>query len=60
MALGLDAAMQPAAGEAVWRQRVYGVQLVRGRPFYGYDAEERLFVKFIMCGPLPVGFVGSS
>jgi hypothetical protein len=45
----LDAAMQSSGEEGgPWRQRVFGAQLVRGRPFYGYEEEEGLFVKIIM------------
>lgn len=32
-------------GNASKRQRVFGVTLVRGRPFYGFHSEDAIFVK---------------
>lgn len=36
---------------AAKRQRVWGVVLVRGRPYYGYTAGDRVFVKIMMLSP---------
>ena len=36
-------------------QRVFGVTLVKGTPFYGYRHEERLWIKIIMYNPRDVG-----
>lgn len=30
------------------KQVVFSVQLVRTRPFYGYHADERLFIKILL------------
>lgn len=40
-------------------QHVFGVQLVRGRPFYGYCEEERVFIKVTLYNPRDVSKVAS-
>lgn len=35
-------------GAPIRKQRVFSVQLVRARKFYGYHADEQVFVKFML------------
>lgn len=42
-------------GTAGKRQRVFGVTLVRARPFYGFHAEDAIFVKVLMLNPRDIG-----
>ena len=35
-------------GPSIRRQRVFSVNLVRGYKFYGYHADEEIFVKFTL------------
>ena len=52
MATGIDMAMNATAEPgAPHKQHVHTVQLVRAYDFYGYHAEQQLFMKIIMCGP---------
>jgi hypothetical protein len=37
-------------GNAAKRQRVFGVTLVRARPFYGFHADDAIFVKVMVSG----------
>ena len=49
MAHGIDNAMHATAEPGAPRkQRVHTVQLVRACDFYGFHAEEQLFMKIIM------------
>ncbi|KAK9830528.1 hypothetical protein WJX72_012277 [[Myrmecia] bisecta] len=60
MAQSIEAAMRGAAAPgAPRRQHVYSVQLVRGRAFYGYHADEQLFIKIILFNPMEVGKVAA-
>ena len=50
IAHGIDAAIHATADPGSARkQRVHTVQLVRATDFYGFHAEEQLFMKVIMC-----------
>lgn len=40
-------------------QHVFGVQLVRGRPFYGFCEAERVFVKITLYNPRHVSKVAA-
>ena len=35
-------------GNVAKRQRVFGVTLVRARPFYGFHAEDAIFAKVVL------------
>ena len=49
MAHGIDNAMNATAEPgAPAKQHVHTVQLVQARDFYGYHAEQQLFMKIIM------------
>jgi hypothetical protein len=46
---GGGAAAAPAAAAATKpRQVVHALQLVRGRPFYGFHMEEQLYIKVVL------------
>lgn len=50
LAAGIEASSvgMTEQGAPVRKQRVYAVQLVRARKFYGYHADEQFFIKFLL------------
>ncbi|XP_065837762.1 DNA polymerase zeta catalytic subunit-like isoform X2 [Oscarella lobularis] len=59
IAASIDVALHVALGrgDRVQQQAVYKIVPVRGLPFYGYHAEEKLFLKIYLYNPFTAGRV---
>ncbi|KAH7435487.1 hypothetical protein KP509_06G067000 [Ceratopteris richardii] len=54
LALAIEKALKLASNSGAKQQHVYSCSLVRGKKFYGFHAEEQLFVKIVLYHPQDV------